>query len=303
MLSLLALTFLFSGSVQEPVQAPVPEPPVPQRPARELKLLSFNIRYGTAQDGKNHWEMRCQQVAELIQRTDAELVAIQEALAFQVDFLLQKLPRYQALGQHREGGRRGEFCGWLVDRERFQVESHGEFWLSPKPDEIGSKGWDAALPRMAVWAVLLERRSGSRFAVMGTHFDHRGKQARKESAALIVERWQRDFAGLPFLLAGDLNATEQEAPLKILLKAGLQDGFRKLHPKEKAGGTFHGFRGGRDGRRIDFILADRSWDFLQVEVLRDHQEGRYPSDHYPVLARLSLGLGDREKREDRPAIR
>ena len=58
-------------------------------------------------------------------------------------------------------------------------------------------------------------------------------------------------------------------------------------------GTFNGFRGRTDGGKIDYVLVDSRWQVEGAEILRDNDEGRYPSDHFPVVADLVLGEGPR----------
>ena len=125
-----------------------------QEPGDELVLMTFNIRYGTAEDGPNGWGNRRSLVAEIIRHESPDVVAIQEGLAFQLEDLEDVLGGYRKLGQHREGGSAGEFSGLYVNEARVTVLRWGEFWLSPTPDSVGSRGWDAALPRMAVWVEL-----------------------------------------------------------------------------------------------------------------------------------------------------
>src|SRR3546814_18126337 len=71
--------------------------------------------------------------------------------------------------------------------DRFSLLGSGTFWLSPTPD-TPSKGWDAALPRIATWARLKDRSAAQNFLVVNTHFDHIGEVARVESAKMI-RRW------------------------------------------------------------------------------------------------------------------
>ncbi len=257
-----------------------------------IRVMSFNIRYATANDGENRWELRKQMVIGTIAKHTPQILGVQEALASQVDVLADALPQMEVLGQGRGGGRDGEFSALLVDRERFEVEAHGDFWLSPTPNEVGSRGWDAALPRMCTWAVLRDRETDQLLRVLNTHFDHRGPKARLESASVLIQQ-----AGLgddlPLIVTGDLNAGEDSPPLARLHEAGLRDSFRAAHPAAENVGTFHGFRGRAGENKIDYVLVDSRWQVTRAEILRDNEEGRYPSDHFPVFAELVLGGGER----------
>lgn len=267
--------------------APAPASPPASAPA-PLRALTFNVRYGTAPDGENAWEKRRDLLLQVLEQQNADLVALQEALAFQLDLFLEKFPRYRASGAFRRGGREDEWTGILVDRKRFDVEQEGQFWLSDTPEKVGSTGWDAALPRLCAWAVLAERDGGRRCAVFATHMDHQGEKARLESMRLILARARESAHGLPVLLMGDFNAAEDSPPLRLAREAGFRDSYRVLHPEDKDAGTFHAFTGRTDGAKIDFVLVDAAWDVREAAIVRTAAQGRYPSDHFPVGAVLAV---------------
>jgi len=127
---------------------------------------------------------------------------------------------------------------------------------------------------------------------LNTHWDHRGKQARVE-AGKIIRQWNTDHADkAPVVVTGDLNVTEEHEGIAALTAADakppLVDVYRAVHPKSRADeATFHGFNGERRGRRIDFIFASPPLASEQASIVRTANDGKYPSDHYPVTAVLS----------------
>jgi endonuclease/exonuclease/phosphatase family metal-dependent hydrolase len=251
-----------------------------------LRLMTFNIRYGAADDGENSWPQRRSLVAETIRRESPDVLAIQEALAFQLEDLSDALEGYRKLGQHRDGGLQGEFSGLYVRTDRVRVLDWGEFWLSPAPDSVGSVGWDAALPRMAAWAdVEWMGRSGV-LRVYGTHFDHRGAQARVESARLLLAHAD---GGPPAVFMGDFNAHEETEPILTFLRKGYRSAVLVLHP-EIGLGTFNGFRDSTGGQRIDHILVDPRLEIGAAAILATEGEEVWSSDHFPVTATLPGGL-------------
>ena len=250
-----------------------------------LRLMTFNIRYGSADDGPNSWAQRRDLVAGIIRGFDPDVLAIQEGLAFQLDELGDALTGYRKLGQHREGGLEGEFSGLYVKEDRFRVLNWGEFWLSPTPDSVASRGWDAALPRMAVWVEIAEVGGGDPVRVYGTHFDHRGETARVESARLLA---QHARGGPPSVIMGDLNAGEDSEPLHLLFQEGFRSAILTLHPEETLG-TFNGFRDPSGGDRIDHVLVGLGLKATQARILDEHESDLWPSDHFPVTAVVSGG--------------
>lgn len=258
-----------------------------QEAESDLRLMTFNIRYGTAEDGSNAWSNRRALVADIIAEASPDVLAIQEGLDFQLAELEPVLAGYRKLGQHREGGTEGEFSGIYVKEDRVQIVDWGEFWLSPTPDARASVGWDAALPRMAVWADITFPGGTETVRVYGTHFDHRGEEARLESARLIA-RHAKDAPTA--IVMGDLNADEESEPLKAFLEAGYRSAYPTLHPTADLG-TFNGFRDATGGRRIDHVLLGPGLEPKAAEII-DHQvDGVWPSDHFPVTAVISLAQG------------
>lgn len=69
--------------------------------AEPLRIMSFNIRFGTAADGENHWNKRQTHVATTIADFKPDLVGTQETLQFQADFIHSQLPGYTYFGRSR----------------------------------------------------------------------------------------------------------------------------------------------------------------------------------------------------------
>ena len=70
----------------------------------------------------------------------------------------------------------------------------------------------------------------------------------------------------------------------------LVDSFRVLHPTAIDVSTYHAFRGDSFPaiRKIDSVLITTGITALEAEIVRSTVDGRYPSDHYPVTAKLHL---------------
>ena len=278
-----------AGPRPEPVHAEPHRSDVEAAPPAPFTAMTFNVRYGTADDGPDAWPLRRERLLARVREVRPEILGVQEALDFQVEELERELPEHVRVGQGRDGGARGEHAALFVDRRRFEVLEHGDFWLSETPDVVASVGWDAALTRMCTWAELRERSSGRALTVWNTHFDHRGAVARERSAALIAARVAERGAERsgPRIVMGDLNTGERSAPLATLAAAGLVDTFRVLHPEAREVGTFHAFRGGTQGEKIDYVLVDDGLVPLAAEILSaPAADGRFPSDHHAVTARL-----------------
>jgi endonuclease/exonuclease/phosphatase family metal-dependent hydrolase len=252
-----------------------------------LRVMSFNIRYGTASDGKDVWANRQELVVTVIKTFVPDLMGTQETLPFQANYINEQLPEYTYIGWSRDKGIDGEQCGIFVRTARFSIMESGQFWLSETPDEKFSKSWDSSLPRVVTWTRLKDKQSDNReFLFANTHFDHRGTEARKQSAILLRRRLSEMAPKMPIIVTGDFNCDQESEPYRELLgEKALADSFRVLHPtRGEDEGTFHGFSGTPGPERIDWILATEQFRPTKAEIDRTHTGGRYPSDHFPVSA-------------------
>lgn len=262
-----------------------------------VRVMSFNVRYGTANDGENHWDKRKDFLADTIRAFDPDLLGTQETLDFQRDHVAAALPGHEAWGVGREdGAAKGEMCVLFFRRDRFEKIDGGHFWLSESPETAGSKSWDSSLPRMVSWVKLRDRRAPDAPPILylNTHFDHRGTQARIESSRLLRARVASTGADCRVIATGDFNAGEGSEPYQALFGAvegrdsPLVDAYRVAHPKPAADeGTFSGFRAtSTGGPRIDWIAMSRDWRVVETHIDRTARDGRTPSDHFPVTAVL-----------------
>jgi endonuclease/exonuclease/phosphatase family metal-dependent hydrolase len=260
------------------------------------RVMSFNIRYGTAKDGEDRWENRRDALVKVIRSYDPDLFGTQEVLAEQQDFLQEQFPEYGFVGAGRDDGKRkGEASPVAYRKDRYDLQASGMIWLSPTPEKVGSKGWDAALPRVATWVILKDKKDGGReLFYVNTHWDHVGNQARVEAAKVMRQLIDDKRGERPVIVTGDFNSTEDLPQYRTLTgadgpeKSRLIDAYRHVHPTPAAEeASFNGFKGTREGKRIDWIL--HSPDYTATAATIDYTKtpaGRYPSDHYPVTAEL-----------------
>ena len=268
------------------------------KPAPDIRVMSYNIRYGTANDGPNHWNLRKDWMVETIRNFAPDLLGTQETLAFQKDFLAEKLSGFEAFGVGRdEGTDKGEMTALFYRKDRFEKVEGGHFWLSKTPEKPGSKSWDTSLTRMVSWVRLKDKARSEDAApilFLNTHFDHMGKVAREESAKLIRSKSLELAKGGPIILTGDFNAGDDEPPYAALFgdlegkPSHLVDTFRLIHPKRGAEeGTFSSFSAKETkGARIDWIGCTRDWIIKNAAIDRTQKDGRTPSDHFAVTAVL-----------------
>jgi endonuclease/exonuclease/phosphatase family metal-dependent hydrolase len=261
----------------------------------QLRVMSFNLRYGAAADGKNAWDNRKESLLKTIIDYDPDLLGTQECLLSQAEFLRAGLPEHGFVGVGRDDGASGgEMCAIFHRKSLFKKLDEGHFWLSETPDSVASKSWDSSLTRMTSWIEVQTLGADSaRLFFMNTHFDHVGEEARIRSAELLLERMEGMSGGLPVIMAGDFNAPadpETDGPYRVLVgrEGILVDTYRALHAPSGDEGTFNAFRGEMTGPRIDWILVTPALKPVEAEILRRMRNCRFPSDHFPVTAVVRL---------------
>jgi len=259
-----------------------------------IKVMSYNLRYGTAKDGENAWEKRKDFLAETINAFAPDLLGTQETLGFQRDFVAEALPTHEVLGVGRDDGKeKGEMTAIFWRKERFEKLDGGHFWLSTTPEEAGSLGWDTSLTRMATWVRLKDKTNPSKPVFwINTHFDHKGKLARLESAKLIRERVGLLGKDCSVIVTGDFNSGEGSEPYRALFgtreneESPVADSLRVAHVtrEENEGTTTPFVSAPSKGARIDWIAVSRDWKVIAADIEHPEKEGRTASDHFPVTA-------------------
>lgn len=260
----------------------------------QVRVMSFNIRYGSANDGDNHWKHRKEFVVETIKAFNPDLLGTQETLSFQRDFLGKNLSEYAAFGVGRDDGKeKGEMMAIYYRTDRFEKLDGGHFWYSETPDVAGSKGWDTSLPRMASWLKLKDLKADKVVYFFNTHFDHRGEEARRQSASLLREKVQVIAKDAPAIITGDFNAPVDSEVYNRLFEEEensieLKDTYGIKNPDHRKGvGTAGGFMlADRSNRRIDWIGCTTQFNVVSAAIDKTNRDGATPSDHDPVNAVL-----------------
>lgn len=255
----------------------------------QLKVMSYNIKYANENDGENSWSKRKDYLASQIRFYEPHIFGVQEALHRQLEFLKEKLPGYEYFGKGRDDGtQKGEFSAIFYKSEKFELLEQGTFWLSSTPATPG-KGWDAAYPRVCTYGLFKEKASGKEFWVFNTHFDHVGKEARKESARLIHKKIEElNKNETPLILMGDLNLEPETEEVKFL-STHYKDSKKEAEVVFGPEGTFNAYDFNTPvTRRIDYIFTNNGINVEKYGVLSDSRDLKYPSDHLPVLVHLEL---------------
>ncbi|MBE7173219.1 MAG: endonuclease/exonuclease/phosphatase family protein [Williamsia sp.] len=261
-----------------------------QSQAQQLTIGTYNLRYDNKGDSSNLWVNRAPVVASLIRFHGFDVFGTQEGLLNQLEDLSAALPEYTRYGIGRDDGKdKGEHSAIFFKKDKFRLLGKGDFWLSETPDKPGP-GWDAHLNRICSWVQLQELKSKKKFYFFNVHYDHQGVKARQESSKLILQKIQAIAGKAPVVFTGDLNGGHESEWYKTLAGSAFIKDVYRLAPHPYAnGGSFNGF-GANVGRSeiIDHIFVSGAFTVQRYGILTDTYKGKYPSDHFPVLADVVL---------------
>lgn len=260
------------------------------------RMMTFNIRYGAADDGKNSWLYRRNMVFDVLAYHEADVIGLQEALEFQIQQIKRALPQYAVVWAGRDDGQKaGEACPILYRRDHFTLVDSGTFWFSNMPWKPGSRHWGNELPRVCTWVYLTETATGQSFYVYNLHLDPASQPSRQYSVNLLAKELAARKPADPAVVMGDFNMDTDNpamAPLgqigADLLNDPMVDVWSYLHPDQPSVTTFQAFGTQPQGPCLDHIFINASVGIIEAAVDARMFDGRCPSDHFPVIATLQF---------------
>ncbi|MBI5280742.1 MAG: endonuclease/exonuclease/phosphatase family protein [Candidatus Solibacter usitatus] len=258
-------------------------------PAQTLRVMTFNVRLPLASDGPDAWPFRRDLLVDTVRAKAPDLMGTQELFHEQGLYIAENLPDYAWFGVSRRGNQQDEFMGVFYRKDRLTLLDSGNFWLSETPERPGSISWNMSLPRMVTWGLFQVNGAATRFLYLNTHLAHRDidEAARQKSLRLIACRIGLYDEAMPIVLTGDFNTPAGGASYGILSPL-LKDAWNHAAARTGPEGTFHGFKGKPGPHRIDWIMFRAPWQVKSAESITGNRDGRYPSDHFPVLAVFEL---------------
>ena len=251
-----------------------------------LKLVTFNLRLDTENDGAQAFGYRKSYVLARLREEAPDLVGFQEVLPHMLDWLRGSLDGYTVLGYGRGTDWGDESCPIAFRSDRFELQYFDQQWLSDRPFVPGSRFADqSGCPRVFAVCALRDRAKGGagRFRFVNTHLDHEREYARAEGTRHIIAELARLGAqtALPYVITGDFNAEPGSEPLTIMAASGLRD------LSAESGVTFHGYGRAKNRSKIDYIMAPAPVESRGTRVWSETRGGLFLSDHYPVETTLT----------------
>ncbi len=273
------------------------------------RIMTFNLRMDTPEDKENSWPNRKELVSTVINKYDPLIFGTQEGTYPMLQDLEGLLPKFAFVGEGRDGAKSDEFCAIFYKKESVKIINSGTFWLSETPDIEGSKSWNTACPRICTWVHFFLRDFNEELLVFNTHLDHISAEARERGIVLIYNKILKmnQEKILPTILMGDFNSTPESNVVQLLRGEKYSQIETPMNSKESLsltsgnislidcfsnvndiGCTAHSFTGKTSGLPIDYIFVSEKITILKTLIVKDNRDQRYPSDHYPVMAELSI---------------
>jgi endonuclease/exonuclease/phosphatase family metal-dependent hydrolase len=259
--------------------------------AQKLTIGSYNIRYDNPKDTGNLWVDRAPVIAALIRFHDFDIFGTQEGYKHQLENIRNTLTQYNYYGAGRDDGKeKGEHSAIFYKKNDFKLLKKGDFWLSQTPGVPGL-GWDATCcNRICSWVYFQHIKTGKKFYFFNAHYDHQGVLARKESSKLILQKIKNIAGKEPVLFTGDLNGSHSSEPyLMIANSIMLKDTYKEVKYPYANNASHNGFGRTKDSTDIiDHIFISRHFTVSKWGLLTDTYHGKFPSDHFPVLAVVTI---------------
>jgi endonuclease/exonuclease/phosphatase family metal-dependent hydrolase len=257
--------------------------------AQDIRIATFNLRYDNPKDSGNLWSSRVPIVCALIQFHDFDIFGTQEGLRHQLDTMSAYLTDYTRYGKGRDSGEgKGEHSAIFYKKAKYKLLDKGDFWLSETPEKVGP-GWDAHLNRICSWVQLQDVKSKKAFYVFNVHYDHQGVKARQESSKLILQKIQAIAGNKPVLLTGDFNGDHNSEWYQLIANSGvLKDSYKSVANPYANNGSFNSFKTPTSSAIIDHIFSTKQFTVKKYGILTDSYYGKFPSDHFPVVADVRL---------------
>lgn len=262
--------------------------------AQIINVATYNMRNDNNSEDSTHgngWKQRYPVIAELIKFHDFDIFGTQECLHHQIMDISKELPEYDYYGIGRDDGKNaGEHSEIFYKKEKFKQLGHGDFWLSETPDKP-SLGWDATCcNRICSWVLLQDKKSKKKFYVFNAHYDYQKDLARNESSKLILKEIRRIAGDQPVIFMGDMNGSNETEWYKTVAGSGIvKDTYQKAENPYAISGSFNGFGSAvKSNDVIDHIFVSKQFSVEKWGVLTDTYHGKYPSDHFPVLAVVKM---------------
>lgn len=257
-----------------------------------MRVMTFNLKANYLLDRHNKWSERDQLVYDVIEKYGCDMIGLQEVTNQMEGDLKKHIKMYHHIGVSRTKNFFMERNTVLL-KKKYKVLDSKTFWLSKKPHKKGSSMWHSLFPRICT-RVVCQDEYQRKFVIYNTHLDCLSPVARRYGLRVILSDMShlRQKEKMPCILTGDFNAKPNSKVIKQFKEEAYKlNGLKAaqdIKPEIYNQATMGYFKGKDRGLHIDYIFASEEFEICNIEIIKYNKDGKYPSDHYPVMAELKL---------------
>ena len=255
-----------------------------------LNIMSYNVLMDPNKSGRPT-DHRAEMVNTILEN-DTDVLGTQEDTSANSYTFIQKLKTYSIYkGSTKEED--GNYIYWKTDK--FNLLDKGYYYLSDTP-ERQSKYEGSKQYRTMTYVILEDKETGKQFFFVSAHLDYRSTEKIRvkqiDVLASLTKELNKD--NLPLIILGDFNTTPTTSggaiPSFLVKNPNLGRTEDVAHTKGDTGGTLVSSFVKRDNKYIfDHIFVSTDNIFTQYYSVVDNvKNGKYPSDHVPVLSKIDI---------------
>ncbi|MGN2339693.1 endonuclease/exonuclease/phosphatase family protein [Clostridium cagae] len=257
-----------------------------------MKVMTFNLRCDLFMDFKNRWDERKNLVFDIVNKYDCDIIGTQEATEKMFNDISNNIDAFNIIGNPRSKKLFSERNDILISKKH-KVNDYRTFWLRDNYDKIGRSKWYSMFPRICTTAII-ELENSKRIRICNSHLDFLLPQARAYELKKLSEfiKKEQEKEDLPLIIMGDFNSNPNSKLIKDFTSGDIfnkrlvavQDMNKELYTKA----TMGHFKNKEKGSHIDYIFVSEEFEIIDVEIVKYNVNGKYPSDHYPLMAEINI---------------
>jgi endonuclease/exonuclease/phosphatase family metal-dependent hydrolase len=263
-----------------------------------IKIMTFNVKTAkTLGFAFGNWSSRRPLVFNVIQDHAPDVFGLQEPVRNQLEDFKGAFPQYDWYSAGGADGKdKGQQCPVFWRKDKFTLLDSGTFWFSESPDKPGTKSWGHIVPRFCSWVKLSEKGRSTCFYIYNTHLDSVSQNSREKSVRLLTKEISERNSSAPFIIMGDFNMKLVNSAMEFLMEESPEnqfpvvDAWLAVHPDKPDTSTCN-FGSWATGPQLDHIELGLNARPLEVQIDNRKVDGKYPSDHFPVIAKIELTSG------------
>ena len=253
-----------------------------------FNVMTYNILGDMNKSGRPS-DARIRMVKTIL-NNDVDVLGTQEDGSEHSKYFVENLKKYDIYRGYAESG---DYIYWRKDK--FDSLAEGYYFLSDTPEKI-SKYSDSNQYRTMTYVILKEKQTGKQFLFVNTHLDYRSSEETRvkqiDVLAALIKKVNKD--NLPLVVLGDFNTTMDtggSAVVNFLWKnPNINLTSKVAESKGDKGPTLiEGKFTLRHPYVFDYIFVTPDLVYTKYyTVVNNIFNGKYPSDHLPVLAQIEI---------------